>query len=88
MTENCEAYIGEWNEAEGFFGANCGTWMGGFGANCRTVEAQAKAQRDQCKRTKYAYKKNSELFDQAFEVAKYGAAVVLAFFIIKWYLKS
>ena len=87
MAQDCEKYIGEWNEADGFFGANCGTWFGGFSANCKTQAQAAHMNRQNCYNVKSRQSRNDQLTEQIIDVGKLFVIAGMLFFIIKWYMK-
>ena len=83
----CERFIGEWNEADGFFGANCGTWVGGFSANCKSQQQAAMMNRASCYDIKNVQERNDRLTKQVMTVGMWVGIGVLVFFVLKWYLK-
>lgn len=87
MADNCNSYIGDWQTTDGFMGANCGTWFGGFSRNCKDAEAQAKAMRNDCANDKLTYSRNLLQSAEIIKLLKFAAGAVLLYFFLKWYLK-
>jgi hypothetical protein len=83
---DCEKYIGEANEADGFFGAGCGTFLGGFSGNCDSQFQAARINRDNCYASKARQARNDEITRQIVGVLKWAAILVIVFFVMKWYL--
>lgn len=83
---NCERYIGQAFETDGFFGAKCGTWVGGFSANCKSQQAAAQINRENCYRRNYNVARNDEITQQVINIGKYLFIAAIIYFTVKWYL--
>lgn len=83
----CEQYIGDYNTARGFLGANCGTWLGGLSANCKSQQYYANYNRQACYTAKGEYAQGKETTVTVVSLLKWAAIAVIVFYLLKWYLK-
>lgn len=84
--QNCERFIEEAEKADGFFGAECHTWVGGFSAGCKEADLSSKVNRSNCYAEKAQRLRNDENTKQIVDVLKWAAIAIIAFFFLKWYL--
>ena len=75
----------------GIFAANCNTWWGSIGADCKQCLREARAKADQCRRqqreNEFQKESTNQLFDRAGKIMMWLLIAIGSIAFLNWYFK-